>query len=142
MPLIGEYVLDSLKVDDGYIAKSVVWQIDDRIHIRSENGAGTAKIAKHSIHYSPALDGAILLAVAEPEGTFEVKDTHLLVVAKEPFSCRIPCSNDRIVPDQKTSGQIQDVLATGLKKSAKEIVTKFAALRGSFTKHYAVQYVA
>jgi len=82
------------------------------------------------------------LAVAEPEGTFEVKDTHLLVVAKEPFSCRIPCSNDRIVPDQKTSGQIQDVLATGLKKSAKEIVTKFAALRGSFTKHYAVQYVA
>ena len=64
------------------------------------------------------------------------------MVSKEPFSCRISCSNHRIVPDQKTSGQILDVLATGLKKSEKDIVTKFAALRGSFTKHNAVQYVA
>jgi hypothetical protein len=142
-PYWGEYVFEKEKIDRAYIAKSVNLQVGDQIHIRTDEGSGSARIIEYAIHYGgPAIEGNILLAVAEPRAKFKVMETHLLVASKEPFRCRTSCANHRTVPDQKTSTHILDALAKGLKKSEKDKVTEFVALQGSFTVRNAVQYVA
>jgi hypothetical protein len=142
-PYWGEYVFGKEKIDRAYIAKSVNLQVGDQIHIRTDEGSGSAQIIEYAIHYGgPAIEGNILLAVAEPDAKSKAKDTQLLVASKEPFTCQASCPNRKTAPDQKTLDQILKTLGTGLKKNEKDMVTEFVVLQDSFKTPKSAQYVA